>query len=122
MSSPLLVVAPAHILLHMMELIPIPFSPTHPSTALTGSLPYSLKASAYWGDTKIDPSGNTTLAYARAVTPPTEPANNASHFSIHNSRVRWTYDLKSAQIANFDELVGRLSRKRNVYRCRHRYH
>lgn len=65
-----------------------------------------------WGNTKLDPAGNVSFAYAQAARPPTEPANNATRFSIHNSRGTWTHDLKSSQIANFDELVGKASLRR----------
>jgi hypothetical protein len=58
-----------------------------------------------WGSTKLDPAGNATLAYAQSAAPPTQPANNASRFSIHNSHQRFSVDLKAAQIANFAELV-----------------
>jgi hypothetical protein len=50
-----------------------------------------------------------SLAYAQSTSPPTEPANNASRFSIHNSRGKWTHDLKAAQIANFAALVEKAS-------------
>ncbi|AEO70999.1 uncharacterized protein THITE_2059294 [Thermothielavioides terrestris NRRL 8126] len=62
-----------------------------------------------WGTTKLDPSSTVSLAYAQAATPPTEPANNASRFSIHNSHQKFSIDLKSAQIANFTELVQKAS-------------
>ncbi|KAK3303914.1 uncharacterized protein B0T15DRAFT_534954 [Chaetomium strumarium] len=58
-----------------------------------------------WGSTKLNPAGNVTLAYAQSAAPPTQPANNASRFSIHNSHQRFSVNLKAAQIANFAELV-----------------
>ncbi|KAK3305135.1 uncharacterized protein B0T15DRAFT_567183 [Chaetomium strumarium] len=58
-----------------------------------------------WGSAKLNPAGNVTLAYAQSAAPPTQPANNASRFSIHNSHQRFSVDLKAAQIANFAELV-----------------
>ncbi|KAL1836038.1 hypothetical protein VTJ49DRAFT_5645 [Mycothermus thermophilus] len=42
-----------------------------------------------------------------APQPPFEPANNASRFSIHTSRNTFRLDLKSTQIADFAELVGK---------------
>jgi len=58
-----------------------------------------------WGSTKLDPSAVVPLAYAQAASPPTDPANNASRFSIHNTRGKWSHDLNAAKIANFAELV-----------------
>jgi hypothetical protein len=37
------------------------------------------------------------LAYAQSAAPPTQPANNVSRFSIHNSHQRFSVDLKAAQ-------------------------
>ncbi|KAH6611773.1 hypothetical protein B0J18DRAFT_474219 [Chaetomium sp. MPI-SDFR-AT-0129] len=62
-----------------------------------------------WGSTSLDPAGTISVAYAQSGTPPTEPANNASRFSIHNSHAKWTLDLKASQIANFAELVANAS-------------
>jgi len=67
------------------------------------------KGVSAFGSTKLDPAGTVSLAYAQSVTPPTEPANNASRFSIHNSKGKWSHDLKSAQIADFAELVEKAS-------------
>lgn len=67
------------------------------------------KGVSSFGSTKLNPAGSVSLAYAQSATPPTEPANNATRFSIHNSRGKWTHDLKSAQIANFAELVEKAS-------------
>ncbi|EAQ87070.1 hypothetical protein CHGG_08323 [Chaetomium globosum CBS 148.51] len=63
------------------------------------------KGVSSWGSTNLNPAGTVSLAYAQSATPPAEPANNATRFSIHNSRGKWTHDLKSAQIANFAELI-----------------
>lgn len=62
-----------------------------------------------WGGTNLDPAGTISVAYAQSRTPPTEPANNASRFSIHNSHAKWTLDLKASQLANFAELVANAS-------------
>lgn len=63
-----------------------------------------------WGNAGLDPSSTAvTFAYAQSVAPPSDPANTASRFSIHNTRGRWTHDLNSAKIANFAELVQSLS-------------
>jgi hypothetical protein len=67
------------------------------------------KGVSSWGNTKLDPAGNVSLAYAQSSTPPTEPANNASRFSIHNSHQKFSIDLKTAQIANFTQLVAKAS-------------
>ncbi|KAL2131955.1 hypothetical protein VTI74DRAFT_4410 [Chaetomium olivicolor] len=67
------------------------------------------KGISAWGSTKLNPSGNVFLAYAQSASPPAEPANNVSRFSIHNSRSKWSHDLKSAQIRNFAELVEKAS-------------
>jgi hypothetical protein len=67
------------------------------------------KGVSAWGSTKLNPAGTVSLAYAQSASPPTEPANNASRFGIHNSRGKWSHDLKSAQIANFAELVEKAS-------------
>jgi hypothetical protein len=67
------------------------------------------KGVSSWGSTNLDPAGTVSLAYAQSARPPTEPANNATRFSIHNSRGKWTHDLKSAQIADFAELVEKAS-------------
>lgn len=62
-----------------------------------------------WSSTKLNPAGSVSLAYAQSSTPPSEPANNATRFGIHNAKGKWTQDLKSAQIANFAELVAKAS-------------
>lgn len=67
------------------------------------------KGVSAWGTTKLNPSGTVSLAYAQAASPPTEPANNASRFSIHTSHQKFSVDLKSAQIANFTQLVEKAS-------------
>lgn len=67
------------------------------------------KGVSAFGNTKLNPAGSVSLAYAQSTSPPTEPANNASRFSIHNSRGKWTHDLKAAQIANFAALVEKAS-------------
>ncbi|KAK4149996.1 cellobiose dehydrogenase [Chaetomidium leptoderma] len=67
------------------------------------------KGVSAWGGTKLNPAGSVSLAYAQSASPPNEPANNATRFSIHNSRGKWSHDLKSAQIANFEKLVQKAS-------------
>lgn len=63
------------------------------------------KGISSWGNTRLNPAGSVTLAYAQSARPPTEPANNATRFGIHNTRGQWSHDLSSARIANFTELV-----------------
>ena len=63
------------------------------------------KGVSSWSSTKLNPSSSVSFAYAQSASPPTEPANNASRFSIHNSRGKWSHDLNNAKIANFTELV-----------------
>ncbi len=67
------------------------------------------KGVSSFGSTKLNPAGSVSLAYAQSSTPPTEPANNASRFSIHSGHNKWTHDFKSAQIANFADLVAKAS-------------
>jgi hypothetical protein len=65
------------------------------------------KGVSSFGSTKLNPAGSVSLAYAQSATAPTEPANNASRFSIHTAHAKWTLDLKAAQIANFADLVAK---------------
>ncbi|GAB1313709.1 Cellobiose dehydrogenase cytochrome domain-containing protein [Madurella fahalii] len=68
------------------------------------------KGVSSWGNTNLDPSSTAVpFAYAQSAAPPTEPANNASRFSIHNTRGKWSHDLSNAKLANFTELVQRAS-------------
>ncbi|KAL2265114.1 hypothetical protein VTJ83DRAFT_6214 [Remersonia thermophila] len=65
------------------------------------------KGVSSWGSTRLDPSSTVRLAYAQAPQPPFQPANNASRFNIHTSRNTFMLDLKSAQVADFAELVAK---------------
>lgn len=64
------------------------------------------KGVSSFGSTKLNPAGNVQLAYAQSSSPPSDPANNATRFSIHNSHGKFSQDLNAARIANFTELVA----------------
>ncbi|KAH6851370.1 hypothetical protein B0I37DRAFT_404989 [Chaetomium sp. MPI-CAGE-AT-0009] len=83
--------------------------PSSTANATHWTLTVLAKGVSAWGNTNLDPAGTVSLAYAQSARPPTEPANNATRFSVHNSRGKWTHDLKSAQIADFAELVEKAS-------------
>jgi len=54
----------------------------------------------------LNPAGTSVpLAYGSSVRAVTDPSNNASRFSAHDSKGRWLQDLNSAKIANFTSLV-----------------
>lgn len=40
--------------------------------------------------------------------PPADPANNASRFGIHSGKGKWSHDLTTAKLADFDSLVAKL--------------
>ncbi|KAL0471185.1 hypothetical protein QR685DRAFT_442051 [Neurospora intermedia] len=64
-----------------------------------------------WGTTKLDPSSNAVpFAYAQSASPPTNPADAASRFSMHQSKGRWSHDLASGRIANFASAVEQLEK------------
>jgi hypothetical protein len=62
-----------------------------------------------WAAASLDPAGTAVpLAWAMAGTPVADPANNASRFGIHSGKGKWTHDLSSAKLADFDALVAKL--------------
>ncbi|KAK1775480.1 hypothetical protein QBC45DRAFT_335185 [Copromyces sp. CBS 386.78] len=69
------------------------------------------KGASAWGTTKLDPKSTAVpFAYAQSASPPTNPADVASRFSIHQSRGKWSHDLASGRIANFGSAVEQLSK------------
>jgi hypothetical protein len=62
-----------------------------------------------WGDasaqTKLNPMGVNTLAWARAKKPVNAPANNASTFNVHSDFDHWSHDFSLAQSEMFDTWV-----------------
>ena len=69
------------------------------------------KGASAWGTTKLDPQSSAVpFAYAQSASPPTNPADVASRFSIHQSRGKWSHDLASGRIANFGSAVEQLSK------------
>jgi hypothetical protein len=72
------------------------------------------KGVSSWATTQLNPASTAvSFAYAQSASPPVEPANNASRFSIHNTRGKWSHDLSSAKLANFAELVQKASEARS---------
>ncbi len=68
------------------------------------------KGVSSWTNGKLDPSSTATnLGYASSINAPATPADPASRFGIHQSRGKWSHDLSSAKIANFDALVQKAS-------------
>ncbi|KAK3935149.1 cellobiose dehydrogenase [Diplogelasinospora grovesii] len=68
------------------------------------------KGVSSWGTTKLDPAATAvSLAYAQSAQAPSEPANNASRFSIHQTKAKFSVDLSSCKIANFTALVQKAS-------------
>ena len=64
------------------------------------------KGVSSWANGKLDPASTATnLAYASSINAPATPADPASRFGIHQARGKWSQDLSSAKIANFDALV-----------------
>jgi hypothetical protein len=66
-----------------------------------------------WGDddqgyTEIDPSAQTTVAFAYSDTPVDTPADPASNFGIHDSLGHPIYDLATGKNADFAEKVAGL--------------
>ncbi|KAK0614844.1 hypothetical protein B0T17DRAFT_497853 [Bombardia bombarda] len=68
------------------------------------------KGVSSWSTTKLDPASTAvSFAYAQSAAAPAEPANNASRFSIHQTRGKWSHDLSSAKLANFTSQVAKAS-------------
>ncbi|KAJ4413411.1 hypothetical protein N0V85_003569 [Neurospora sp. IMI 360204] len=69
------------------------------------------KGASSWGTTKLDPKSSAVpFAYAQSRSPPTNPADVASRFSIHQSKGKWSHDLASGRIANFGSAVAQLEK------------
>ena len=60
------------------------------------------------GYTEIDPSAQTTVAFAYSNTPVDTPADPASNFGIHDSLGHPIYDLATGKNADFAEKVAAL--------------
>lgn len=66
-----------------------------------------------WGDddagyTELDPSAQSTFAFAYSDTPVDTPSDPASTFTIHDSLGHPVYDLSVAQNADFSTIVDAL--------------
>ncbi len=68
------------------------------------------KGVSSWDGGKLDPASTATnLAFGSSINAPATPADPASRFGIHQARGKWSHDLSSAKIANFDSLVQKLA-------------
>ncbi|KAJ9142467.1 CBD9-like protein [Pleurostoma richardsiae] len=68
----------------------------------------------YWGDTDfgytaLDPTQSVAFAFAFSMTPPENPTDGASSFSIHDQVGHWIHDLTQGSNPSFASIVTKNS-------------
>ena len=79
--------------------------PSSTSNATHWKLDVLCTGCSSWTAKGLDPASASTFAYASSGTAPTEPANNASRFGIHNAKGKFSGNLAAGKNADFDSLV-----------------
>ncbi|KUJ10224.1 uncharacterized protein LY89DRAFT_710610 [Mollisia scopiformis] len=51
-------------------------------------------------------NGTTTFAYAYAISPPLNPADNSSGFNVHDNIGKWVHDVKGARSSKFSSWIA----------------